>query len=139
MRVYRLEFPQLDGRWCGPYCAEYLTERAFVVRDHMIAAHDKGDLHRPWPDERIFERSPGPDRYVCGTATLDKLVEWFQGYLVLLLREGGHLAVYDVPAQAIAAQDVGQVVYMQRQAQLLRRASRVYVDPASLVPRMREA
>lgn len=116
MRVYRLEFLQPDGRWTGPYCAEWMTERAFEIRAEMVAAHTEDDVQRPWPDRRIFLANPGPDRYVCGTLSEPALRDWFGRWFAPLMEEGGHLAIYTLPASAPAVMDGQQVIYMQRQA-----------------------
>jgi hypothetical protein len=124
MKVYRLEFEQPDGRWTGPYCAEWMTQRAFEIREELIAAHIEGDLDRPWPPERIFADNPGTDRYVCGTSTGLALRDWFGRWFSLLVVEGGHVAIYDVPLEAVALMDGKQIVYMQRQGTLFGRYGR---------------
>lgn len=118
MKVYRLEFLQPDGRWTGPYCAEYMTPRAFELRKRMNKTHD---TQRPWPNEAIFAANPGKDRYVCASSSMKELVRWFGGYLVHFIHEGGHVAVYEVPEGAIAQIDSQQIVYQQRQAVCLSR------------------
>lgn len=115
MRVYRLEFVQPDGRWTGPYCAEWLTARAFAQRELMIHEHCD-DVDHPHPDGAIFRASGGPDRYVCAMLSPGELFAWFGRFFDLLWNEGAHLGVYDVPLTAVAHHEAGQVVYMQRLA-----------------------
>ena len=119
MRVWRLEFEQPDGRWTGPYCAEWMTERAFEIRQEMLASHVETDPDRPWPSPRIFAENPGVDRYVCATLTESALVNWFGRWLDPLMEEGGYIGTYDLPATDSAIM-VGkqQVLYMQRRARL---------------------
>jgi hypothetical protein len=116
--VYRLEFLQPDGRWTGPYCAEYMTVAAFDIRDRLIAEHTADDPRRPWPDPQIFASNPGRDRYVCGAMSVVGLADWFGQWFEPLLCQGGHLGSYDVPEEAIAVRDGLQVIYMQRQGLL---------------------
>lgn len=118
MRAYRLEFEQPDGRWTGPYCSEYMTVAAFRVRDRMLRAHRRT---RRFPDAAIFAQNGGADRYVCATATMRGLLAWFGGFLPQLLRQGGRIAVYEVPAGAVAEDDGTQLVYQQRRGVLVRR------------------
>jgi hypothetical protein len=113
MQVYRLEFLQPDGRWAGPYFAEYMTEAAFTIRARMGPRHK---VCRPAPDPRIFLASPGWNGYVCGSPSMRALLGWFGRYLRALMREGGHIAVYTVPDAAVAWRDEQQIVYQQRQA-----------------------
>lgn len=132
--MYRLEFLQPDGRWCGPYCAEYMTARGFELRDLMMAEHLIDDPGRPWPDPEIFARSPGGDRYVCGTASIPDLTWWFGHWLHPLMHEGGHLGSYEVPQAAVAVNDGAQIIYMQRQGVMHRRIG-TPVDPQLLIER----
>jgi hypothetical protein len=118
VRVWRLEFEQPDGRWTGPYCAEWMTERAFEIRRELILAHLEGDVDRPWPADRIFTANPGPDRYVCATLTESGLRKWFGRWFDPLMDEGGYIGSYDVPATVPVIMDGRQVIYMQRLAQL---------------------
>lgn len=53
MRVYRLEFLQPDGRWTGPYCAEYMTITAFEVREEMIEKH-RNSVNHTYPDAEVL-------------------------------------------------------------------------------------
>jgi hypothetical protein len=121
VRAWRLEFEQPDGRWTGPYCAEWMTERAFDIRGELIAAHVEGDVDRPWPAARIFAANPGVDRYVCATLTWSGLRDWFGRWFDPLMDEGGHIGLYELPARAVALMDGRQVVYMQRQGLLVGR------------------
>lgn len=119
VRVYRLEFLQPDGRWTGPYCAEYMTRRAFELRVKMNKSHL---TTRPFPNEQIFADNPSVDRYVCGSGSVQALFAWFGGYLRLFLQEGGHIGVYRVPARAIVLNDGKQIVYQQRHGLLISRS-----------------
>lgn len=122
MFVFRLEFFQpAERRWTGPYCAEWMTPRAFEIREAMMVTHIEGDPERPWPDSAIFLANPGVDRYVCGTSTLLGLQSWFGRWLGPLLAEGGHVGTYEVPAEAVGVRDGQQIVYQQRRAVLLDR------------------
>lgn len=118
MWVYRIEFLQPDGRWTGPYVAEYMTAKAFALRDAMMKDHE---ITRPYPISATFAHNPGLDRYVCASPSLMALRAWFGAFLPLLQEQGGHIGVYEVPTVAIAEQDDQQVVYMQRQAVCLSR------------------
>jgi hypothetical protein len=124
MKVYRLEFWQPDGRWTGPYCAEYMTEAAFAIRDRMVP-HHKTSTYHVFPDAAIFAANPGPDRYVCGATSMKLLRDWFGEYFMPFLGEGGHVGIYEVPEAAVAENDGLQVVYQQRQARLLNRRGKV--------------
>jgi hypothetical protein len=134
MRVYRLEFLQPDGRWTGPYCAEWMTERAFEIRSAMLVDHHRGDARRPWPDEGIFLSNPGPDRLVCACLTQPRLREWFGRWFDDLLDEGGHVGVYDLPTTIPVFMDGHQVIYMQRLAGLVDRVG--HEPPSPLVNRL---
>ncbi|HSX32224.1 MAG TPA: hypothetical protein VLF43_03105 [Candidatus Saccharimonadales bacterium] len=121
MRVYRLEFLQPDGRWTGPYCAEWMTPAAFEIRERMLEPHRNSEYHA-FPDEQIFIKNPGKDRYVCGSSSEALLYVWFGEYMKPFLAEGGHIGIYDVPNQAITHDDSKQIVYQQRQATLILRS-----------------
>jgi hypothetical protein len=131
MRVYRLEFLQPDGRWTGPYTAEYMSAKAFILRDKMMIDHK---VHRPYPPADIFAKSPGRNRYVCASLSMESLTSWFGKYLKLLEDQGGHVGIYRVPLSAIAQRDDWQVVYQQRQAICLSRSG-APLDPELLVER----
>jgi hypothetical protein len=133
--VYRLEFLQPDGRWTGPYCAEWMTATAFEIRDILIAEHGQDDPKRPWPDEQIFLNHPGADRYVCGTPSLPGLSAWFGKLFHPLIEQGAHLATYDVSVEAIAVREPSQVIYMQRQGVLRIRIGKP-IEPEHLVHRI---
>lgn len=135
MKIYRLEFLQPDGRWTGPYCAEYMTARAFDIRAKMLRHHNTSPKHI-FPDAQIFAANPGKDRYVCGSASMPKLFGWFGAYLALFMKEGGHIAVYEVPQAAIASIDDYQIVYQQRRSVLLRRKSARNLKQIELVERI---
>jgi len=132
MRVYRLEFIQPDGRWTGPYCAEYMTARAFEIREKMLKLHNVSPYHI-YPAEQIFLKNPGIDRYVCASANMSKLLAWFGGYLGLFMKEGGHIGIYEIPDDAITWNDGNQVVYRQRQATLIQRRGRFVPDQSQIV------
>lgn len=121
LTVYRMEFSQPDGRWTGPYCAEWMTPEAFEIRKHLNAEHGPDSPSRTWPDSRIFLDSPGANRYVCGSPSMSALQWWFGRWYAPLLREGGFVATYQVPRDAVAHRDTTQVVYMQRRATLTSR------------------
>jgi hypothetical protein len=121
--VWRLEFLQPDGRWTGPYCAEHMTERAFEIREHLIAEHLPDDATRPWPDSKLFIDNPGRDRFVCGANSLPALTRWFGQWFLPLLREGGQIAAYDIPMDAIGHRDGYQTIYRQRMAVLRARVN----------------
>lgn len=122
LRVVRLEFEQPDGRWTGPYCAEYMTSRGFEVRDRMIKEHKSpGHGGRRFPDSNIFAANPGVDRYVCACRSLESLQVWFGAYFKDLLAEGGSVSTYEVSPQAVAWDDGWQIVYQQRQGVLVTR------------------
>lgn len=123
MRVYRLEFLQPDGRWTGPYCAEWMTPAAFGVRERMLEQHRTSEYHT-FPDKQIFANNPGKDRYVCGSASEELLRVWFGEYMEPFLGKGGHIGIYDIPNQAIRHDDGMQVVYQQRQAKLISRSGK---------------
>lgn len=125
MRVYRIEFLQPDGRWTGPYTAEYMTPRAFELRYAMLK---DPKITRPYPQAEIFANNPGKDRYVCASPSMSSLKTWFGDYLELLQMEGGHRGIYDVPQKAIAECYLEQVVYQQRQATLIKRTG-TPIDP----------
>lgn len=131
MRIFRLEFLQPDGRWTGPYCAEYMTKGAFAIRDAMAPQH-KNSAYHSFPDPQIFAKNPGRDRYVCGTMSIKQLVAWFGEYLVPFIDEGGHVGIYEVPEAAIAENDGRQIVYQQQQARLLIRHG-AFVPPRRLL------
>lgn len=133
--VHRLEFLQPDGRWCGPYCAEFMTPEAFDIRDRMIAAHTEEDPQRPWPDPQIFAANPGQDRYVCGMTTFLSLGLWFGRAFRELIEQGGHVGKYLVHRNSIASIYLGQVVYMQRMAALVDRFGQE-IPPERLVQRV---
>lgn len=133
-QVWRLEFLQPDGRWTGPYCAEYLTDRAYKLRQRMCAEH-RDNAARPWPCEQVFANNPGRHRYVCGSHSFLGLLEWFESYLALFFQEQGHVSYYDVPEAAVAERDSFQVVYQQRQAVLIHRFGKQTIDPATMTPR----
>lgn len=135
LTVFRLEFCQPDGRWTGPYCAEYMTPEAFEIRDRMLVEHHEHDERRPWPDDQIFLDNPGRNRYVCGTTTYAALQDWFEGYLQEFMKQGGLVGQYSVPQDAIGDIDGRQVIYMQRKAMLVLRAG-THVDPERLVERI---
>jgi hypothetical protein len=116
MKVYRLEFLQPDGRWTGPYTAEWITPAAFKLRKAMLKNHK---VTRPYPASSIFAKNPGKDRYVCASPSMGALKAWFGRYLGLYKAEGGHVGTYEVPVEAIAERDEEQIVYQQRQATLI--------------------
>ena len=132
MRVFRLEFLQLDGRWTGPYSAEYMTSEAFVIRDEMLRAHRRT---RSFPNDDVFAANPGVDRYVCGSPSMKSLVRWFESYLLPLQDQGGNLGEYEVPDDAVSQIDGEQVVYQQRRSALVRRTGSS-VDPDLLICRI---
>jgi hypothetical protein len=129
MRVYRLEFLQPDGRWTGPYCAEWMTPKAFELREKMLQDHN---INRPYPISETFARNPGKDRYVCASPSWRSLQEWFGKYLLLYLKEGGHIGVYNVPEEAIAEKDKRQIVYQQKGATYISREGSP-IDPSLLI------
>jgi hypothetical protein len=131
IEIFRLEFLQPDGRWTGPYCAEYMTAGAFAIRDRMAAYHKNSDYHA-FPDAQVFANNPGKDRYVCGVDSMEKLQEWFGEYFVPFLAEGGHIGVYGVPEEAIVENDGRQIVYQQRRGQLISREG-TYTTPGHLL------
>lgn len=93
MKVYRLEFLQPDGRWTGPYCAEWMTPRAFEIRDAMAPDHKTSGYHTS-PDAELFACNPRENRYVCGSASMELLESWFGDYLEPFLAEAGHIGIY---------------------------------------------
>lgn len=121
MTVHRLEFSQPDGRWTGPYCAEWMTRRAFEIREQLKAEHGPDSPGRAWPESRIFADNPGANRYVCGSPSLTALRWWFGRWYGPLLEEGGFVSTYRVPRDAVAHRDASQVVYMQRRGLLMSR------------------
>jgi hypothetical protein len=131
MKLYRLEFLQPDGRWTGPYCAEYMTAKAFELRDAMNTEHLRT---RVFPDATIFTNNPGKDRYVCASPSLQLLSQWFGSHMPGLIQEGGHIAIYEVPAAAIAWDDGLQIVYQQRRAVCVSRKGKA-IDPVRLIER----
>lgn len=133
--AHRLEFLQPDGRWTGPYCAEWMTAQAFEIREHLNAEHGRDSESRVWPDGRIFAASPGVDRYVCATPSLDALQWWFGRWYSPLVNQGGFVSRYLVPQNAIALHDTTQVIYMQRRATLLDRTGE-HVQPERLVEKI---
>lgn len=123
MRAYRLEFLQPDGRWTGPYCAEYMTREAFDARDLMNKVHTSKThkLSRSFPDFKIFADNPGKDRLVCASPSKSGLYDWFEGYIDVFLVHGGHIGEYELPKGEIIWHDDKQLVYRQRAAKLIRR------------------
>jgi hypothetical protein len=112
-----------------------MTPRAFEIRKWLIEEHGPDDPNRPWPDPTVFAMNPGVNRYVCGTLELVDLAVWFGRHFHPLLSEGGHLAVYEVPKDAVDSVNGQQVVYMQRQGVLQDRAG-ITVAPERLVHRV---
>src|SRR6266550_2360073 len=110
MKGYRLEFLQPDGRWTGPYTAEYMTPKAFELREGMLKDHK---ITRPYPYSETFANNPGKDRYVCASPSLEALKTWFGNYLNLFEDEGGHIGEYEIPEVAVTEYDEQQIVYQQ--------------------------
>jgi hypothetical protein len=109
-----------------------MTEHAFEIRQKMLKFHNVSSYHI-YPDEQIFFKNPGGDRYVCASANMNKLLAWFGGYLRLFINEGGHIGIYEIPDEAVAWNDGNQVVYQQRQAILVQRRGRLVPDQSQIV------
>lgn len=135
MQVARLEFLQPDGRWTGPYSAEWMTLHGFSLRYSMLPSHLE---LRPAPDPRIYLDNPGVDRYVTACPSANALEHWFGEFLQPLLTEGGHIALYEVPLDAIAHDDGQQVVFQQRRGRLVSRSGSP-VPQAELIHRVHKS
>lgn len=85
MLVYRMEMEDKQGPYTGNY--EFYPA--------MISRHSNTDV---WPD--ISEDTGGAfvrDRDLCGCSSLEKLLEWFDGFVEEILDEGGRILMYEVP------------------------------------------
>lgn len=95
-----------------------------MMKDHKVT--------RPYPENAIFAKNPGMDRYVCASPSFEELAAWFGKYLDEYMKEGGYIAVYEIPESSIAEQDGQQIVYQQRQARCISREGQP-VDASKLV------
>jgi hypothetical protein len=124
LRVWRLEFPQQPGSrfaWLGPYTSHWLTETAEELVRHMDREHT--ETHPDPPDAERFARHRAlADPLLCGCPSRQALEDWFGAYLPALRAEGGQVAVYDVPADAVVEQGDQQLVFTQSRATLVERS-----------------
>ena len=126
MLVWRLEFAQVPGyrfAWLGPYTSHWLTARAEELVRHMDVEHTA--THPDPPDAERFARHRAlGDPLLCGCASPQELADWFGDWLPALQAEGAHVAVHDVPVEAVVERSDRQLVFVQSQAVLVDRTGR---------------
>lgn len=96
MRVYRIEYP--DGY--GPY--QQGTDLAYnLCCAHSDSAHPVAAL--------------GSHPYaVCAFRSMRDLFRWFGGWLRTIIRDGGHIAIYDISEDKVIYRDAFQLAFERK-------------------------
>lgn len=113
MLVYRLE----HEIGCGPYHCDKLKQSLPFYRfndlnelSQELCDKHSGSVNHPVPDYFSVNGKS------CACESLDKLCEWFDGFLEKFARFGYYIAVYDAPNVNC---DFNQVIFHKDYAELV--------------------
>lgn len=110
MVVYRVEMP--DG--LGPYWSEDCEK----FRYRMGSKHNRSDTH-PTPD-KDFSGENYKSGFVFGFDSMQKLFQWFGGFIRTILNNGGKIVKYTIDDNHVIMGHSGrQLVFDRDSAQLV--------------------
>ena len=113
VEVYRVAHPMNDGR--GPYCGYGPGSNALIDLAWKMQSTHLDDDH-PAPEQEGITRFAGFLGDRCGFSSVDKLYDWFEGWLAQLDEAGYELRTYRVNRRHVRA-GLKQVVFDITQAQ----------------------